>query len=126
MFTSWLLSHAGNNGWVTGSPSGTSGGPAFFMAIDVHTGKTKWKKRKLGAKASFILAGDKMIILDEDGKLLLATVSPDKVTIHAKYNLPESKAWTVPTLAGTTLYVRDRKKVMAVDLSAAPKAAQAS
>ena len=106
---------------------GSSGqNTAFFMAVNVHTGKTKWKKRKVAKKAQCILAGGKMIILDEDGKLVLATVTPEGVTIHAKHNLLESNSWTGPTLAGTTLFVRDRKKIIAVDLSVVPKPEEAS
>jgi len=38
------------------------------------------------------------------------------LTINSTVELLTSNAWTVPTLAGTTLYVRDRKNVMALDL----------
>jgi hypothetical protein len=38
--------------------------------------------------------------------------------VHAKVLMLSPNAWTMPTLAGTQLYVRDRKVIMALDLGA--------
>ncbi|MBS1791370.1 MAG: hypothetical protein JST85_26905 [Acidobacteria bacterium] len=38
--------------------------------------------------------------------------------VLAKAPLLERIAWTVPTLSGTRLYVRDRRSLMALDLAA--------
>jgi hypothetical protein len=98
---------------------GTAGdfGPAFLTALDVKTGKALWQHRGFG-RASLLQAGDKTIILDEDGDLALATMSSARVTIHSEFKLFETTSWTVPTLVGTTLYARDREKVVALDLGA--------
>jgi len=48
--------------------------------------------------------------------LALVTPGADGLTVHSKVQMLESVSWTVPTLVGTRLYVRDRKNVMAVDL----------
>ncbi|HWL93262.1 MAG TPA: PQQ-binding-like beta-propeller repeat protein [Phycisphaerae bacterium] len=90
-------------------------GPAFFAAVNVKTGKFGWKKRGI-TKANSVYADDKLIILDEDGRLYLTKVSPKKIDIISKAQLLEKQAWTVPTLVGKTLYIRDLKKVVAVDL----------
>jgi len=37
--------------------------------------------------------------------------------VHAKAPILTERAWTAPTLVGTTLYVRDRHQIMALDLS---------
>lgn len=97
---------------------GSSGdfGPAFFTAVDVRTGDIMWQDRRLG-RASFIYADGRFIMVDEDGKLVLATPSPEGLTIHSTVELLQPNAWTVPTLVGKTLYVRDRKTIMALDLS---------
>lgn len=99
---------------------GTSGyftGPVAFAAINVKTGKVAWRKRDVvGGKASMLNVNGKLLILDEHGKLLLTSVSPDGVTVHAKHQLTDAVAWTVPTLVGTTLYVRDARDIMALDL----------
>jgi hypothetical protein len=98
---------------------GTAGdfGPAFLTALDVKSGKTLWQHRGFG-RASLLQAGDKTIILDEDGDLALATMTPQGVTIHSEVKLFETTSWTVPTLVGTTLYARDREKIVALDLGA--------
>jgi outer membrane protein assembly factor BamB len=91
-------------------------GPAPFSAINVKTGQIAWQDRSF-AKASPLYADGKFIVLDEDGNLGLATASPEGLKVHAKVALLSQKAWTVPTLVGTKLYVRDRKVIMALELS---------
>lgn len=90
-------------------------GTAPFTAVNVKTGKIAWRDRSI-ARASVISAEGRLIILDEDGNLLLATPTPEGLKVHSKMELLKNNAWTVPTLAGTRLYVRDRKTVMALDL----------
>jgi hypothetical protein len=90
-------------------------GPAFFTALDVKTGQLLWQERGF-AKASFIYADGKLIILDEDGHLALATVSPEGLKVLSKIELMKSNAWTVPSLVGTRLYIRDRKTIVALEL----------
>ncbi len=96
---------------------GSSGemSPSFFSAINVKTGDVAWRKRDF-AKATCVYADGKFIILDEDGVLGLATATPDEFKIHSKVKLCEPKAWTVPTLVGKTLYIRDQNRIMALNV----------
>jgi len=96
---------------------GSSGdfGTAPFTAINVKTGQVLWRDRSL-SRASFVFADGRFVILDEDGHLALAMPTPEGLKIQAKVELLTNNAWTVPTLVGTTLYVRDRKTIMALDL----------
>jgi hypothetical protein len=57
-----------------------------------------------------------VILLDEDGNLALATVTPKGMTVHSKCKVGETYAWAAPTLVGRTLYIRDRKHIMALDI----------
>ncbi|HZS04454.1 MAG TPA: PQQ-binding-like beta-propeller repeat protein [Blastocatellia bacterium] len=97
---------------------GSSGdfGPAPLTAVDVRTGNVVWQDRSF-PKSTFVYADGKLILLDEDGNLALATLSPQGMKVISKASVLTSKAWTAPTLAGTKLYVRDRKMMMAFDLS---------
>lgn len=99
---------------------GSSGdfGPAFLMGVQVDGGKAVFRDRTL-AKANVVRAGDKLLVLDETGKLALARCGPDKVELVSTVQLLEDKAWTVPTLVGNRLYLRDYKTIMALDLSKA-------
>jgi outer membrane protein assembly factor BamB len=96
---------------------GSSGdfGPAPFTALDAQTGALLWRDRSIG-RASFLYADGKFILLDEDGNLYLATPAKAGLTILAKAALLSNRAWTPPTLTGTTLYLRDQKVVLALDL----------
>ncbi|UCG34201.1 MAG: PQQ-like beta-propeller repeat protein [Phycisphaerales bacterium] len=90
---------------------------AFVVAIDVHTGKRLWIDRNFNW-TTFLNLGDKLLLLDEEGRLALATPTADGLTIHTEYEIPEWRTYTCPTLAGTTLYLRDRRQIMALDLGA--------
>ena len=90
-------------------------GPAFFSAVNVKTGEMAFQDRSF-PKANFVYADGKLIILDEDGNLALATVSPIGLKVISKVSVMKNLAWTVPTLVGTKLYVRDRRTIAAFDL----------
>ncbi|MGB0715335.1 MAG: PQQ-binding-like beta-propeller repeat protein [Phycisphaerae bacterium] len=94
-------------------------GPAFFAGVDVETGEILWKKRGF-SKANCVMIGRRIILLDEDGQLALTKVSSKKIRVRSKHQLLNRNAWTVPTLVGSTLYIRDRKTMMALDLSVLP------
>jgi outer membrane protein assembly factor BamB len=96
---------------------GSSGdfGPAPLTALDAKTGKVLWQDRAF-PKATFLYADGKLIAVDEDGNLSLATVSPAGLKLLSRVTLLRSNAWTAPALAGTVLYVRDRHSLMALDL----------
>jgi outer membrane protein assembly factor BamB len=101
---------------------GSSGdfGPAPLTAINVKTGEIKWQERTF-PKASFVYADGKCVVLDEEGDLSLATFSPEGAKVISRVSLLSSNAWTAPTLAGSKLYVRDRKSIMALDLGDSKK-----
>ena len=97
---------------------GSSGdfGPAFFAAVNVKTGEIAYQDRSF-PKSNFVLADGKLIILDEDGNLALATATPTELKVISKVSVLKNLAWTAPTLVGTKLYLRDRRTITALDLS---------
>ncbi len=90
-------------------------GPAFLAAVDVATGELAFRQRGF-SKANLLVTGDKIIILDEDGNLAIGTASPEGIEVHSQAKVLERVAWTVPTLVGTRLFVRDRKQMKAFEL----------
>ena len=90
-------------------------GPAFLSAMNVKTGAIAWQDRSF-SRAQLLYADNKMILLDEDGTLGLATVSPQGLQVLSRAPILENRAWTPPTLIGKTLYVRDRRTMAAYDL----------
>ncbi|HJT26156.1 MAG TPA: PQQ-binding-like beta-propeller repeat protein [Pyrinomonadaceae bacterium] len=97
---------------------GSSGdfGPAFFAAVNVKTGEIAYQDRTF-PKSNLLLADGKLIILDEDGNLALATATSSALKVISKVSVLKNLAWTVPTLVGTKLYLRDRRTITALDLS---------
>jgi len=90
-------------------------GPSFLTAVDVVSGQIKWQDRSF-SRSQLLLADGKIILLDEDGTLGLATVSPEGLKVLGRASVLQNISWTPPTLSGTTLYVRDRKNIAAFNL----------
>ena len=86
-----------------------------FTALNMKTGKVLWQDRQLG-RASSVYADGKFIVLQEDGTLMLASMTPKKLTVHAKAKLFEGRAWTGPILDGKRLYIRNREEIMAFEI----------
>jgi hypothetical protein len=74
-----------------------------------------WQNRDF-ARSTFLHADGKLIILDEDGNLGLAKPDRKGLNVLTRAAVLTNKAWTTPTLVGTTLYLRDRARMMALDL----------
>jgi outer membrane protein assembly factor BamB len=91
-------------------------GPGLISAVDLKSGNVAWQDRSF-ARAQLLYADGKLIVLDEDGTLGLATVTPQGLKVLAKASVLQHLAWTPPTLVGTMLYVRDRQTITAFDLS---------
>ncbi|MEO8027808.1 MAG: PQQ-binding-like beta-propeller repeat protein [Bryobacteraceae bacterium] len=94
--------------------NGDSGG-GVLTAFNVKTGKLAFQDRNI-ARSGILYADGKFILLDEDGNLMLATGSETGMNVISKAQVAVSLARTPPTLSGTTLFVRDRKTIQALDL----------
>lgn len=112
-----LRVHVANPVRVGDTIYGSSGdfGPTFFSALDVRTGATRWQERDV-AKASMIHADGKFIMLNEQGELLLARPGDAGLQVLASAQILTPPSWTPPSLAGTTLYLRDRHHALALSL----------
>ena len=90
-------------------------GPSFVTAADVRTGAVVWQERGF-ARANLVAMGEKLLLLDEDGVLALVTPGPTGLTVHGKADVLDTKSWTVPTVAGARVFLRDRAVIKAIDL----------
>jgi outer membrane protein assembly factor BamB len=107
------VTSVGLGDYVFGS-TGTMG-PSFFAAVNVKDGNIAWRERDF-AKATCVYADGRFIILDENGELGLASATPEAFSVHSKVKLLDKSAWTVPTVVGKTLFARDKKNILALDL----------
>ena len=77
-----------------------------LSCLDWETGREEWASRDL-RKGSLLLAGDRLLALDETG--LLAAIKPDRraFTPLAKARVLPGRCWTTPVLADGLLYARN-------------------
>jgi hypothetical protein len=85
------------------------------VGVDANNGNLLWSQPH---KVEYGLNTSTPVWGDEDGHLLLSTVTPEGLKVISKVALLSNQSWTVPALVGTRLYLRDRKNIMAVDLGA--------
>jgi hypothetical protein len=85
--------------------------------LDVATGKTKWQQRGF-QKGSLLLADGHLIVLGEYGKLALVEATPAGYKEKAGVQILKGKCWTMPTLAGGKLYLRNQSEMLCLDITA--------
>lgn len=94
---------------------GSTGDPCCVIAIRAETGEVAWQEQGLSL-ANVVAADGKLVLLDYEGVLGLATARPGAWKVSSKVSMLEREAFTAPTLAGTSLYLRDQKRILALDL----------
>jgi enterochelin esterase-like enzyme/outer membrane protein assembly factor BamB len=100
--------------FVYGSIGGNS--ISVLTAFDWKTGEIAWRKRGFH-KAQALYADGKFLFLDEAGQLVLTRVSPTGLEVLDSAEVTESVSWTLPTLVGTRLYLRDKEQILALELA---------
>ena len=88
-------------------------GPKSFDAIDIGSGEFKWRRRDF-AKCGLVLIGNHLLMLAEDGRLILARVDENGITVQSESSLLNHPAWTMPTVVGKRIFLRDDEKIIAV------------
>jgi outer membrane protein assembly factor BamB len=86
-----------------------------LRCVEFKTGKVKWDKPGLG-KGSLLIADGRLIVLGEQGMLVLAQATPKGYVEEARWQALEDTCWSVPVLANGLLYLRNERRLMAVDL----------
>ena len=89
---------------------------SMFGAVNWRTGETAWKERDFPG-AQVLYADGRIILIDENGQVAMLRASPEGPKVLCTAQVLENVSWTVPTLVDTTLYVRDRKRIVALDLA---------
>ncbi len=87
-----------------------------FRAIELRTGKVRWSEERFGA-GTVTLAGDRLVILRENGELVLAAASPDGFKPLARARILPGAVRAYPALSDGVLFARnDSNTLIAVDL----------
>jgi hypothetical protein len=88
---------------------------ATLKCVDAGTGEEKWRQRGF-QKGSLLIADGHLVILSEAGLLLLAEASPAAFKEEGRMQVLEGRTWTMPSLAGGRLYLRNQKEMVALSL----------
>jgi|TARA_B100001750_G_C15469058_1_gene578751 outer membrane protein assembly factor BamB len=103
------------NGYLYGYHGRQEYSPAF-RAVDLETGSVAWTVDRFGG-GTVILAGNSLLILRERGELVLANATPAAFQPLASAQILEGIVRAFPALANGTLFARNERELVAVELS---------
>ncbi len=90
----------------------------ILTCMEFSTGEVRWRERGFN-RGSVAAADGMLLILGERGTLALAKASPDAYEEVARVEeILEARTWTVPTIAGGRLYLRNEQELLCLNLKA--------
>ncbi|MDF1755005.1 MAG: PQQ-like beta-propeller repeat protein [Verrucomicrobiales bacterium] len=87
------------------SLNGTTHRPTELVCTDLKTGDTVWSKEGYGSGG--VVAADDIVIVFDQGELLLFKASPEKFESLHRQKVLEGKCWTAPAIANGKIYCRN-------------------
>jgi outer membrane protein assembly factor BamB len=86
-----------------------------LRCVEFKTGAVKWDKAGLG-RGSLVVADGRLIVLGEQGQLVLADATPEGYRERARWRALDGTCWSVPVLANGRLHLRNERRLLALDL----------
>jgi hypothetical protein len=83
-------------------------------------GAIKWKEDfELGPGGALVRAGDKLILMGDDGVLRLVRATPEKAELLSEVEVfaGDSQVWSTPLVYGGRLYAKGEKAFVCFDIS---------
>jgi outer membrane protein assembly factor BamB len=103
-----------HGGYLFGFHGRQEFGPSL-RAVELATGQVRWSEDRFMA-GSVTLAGDRLIVLRENGELIMAPASPDGFKPLARAQILPDTVRAFPAIAGGLLYARGEKSLVCLDL----------
>lgn len=103
------------DGFLYGVDGRQDGPPGRLRCIEPKTGKIQWTKEDFGV-ANLVVADGKLVIVKDDGVLVLASASPKAYHELGRARLSQSTTRALPALSNGLLYVRDTSALKCIDL----------
>jgi len=90
---------------------------SILAAISLETGERAWKGGRYGNGQLVLLPDqDLLLVMSEEGDLVLVAAAPDKHTELTRFKAIEGKTWNHPVLVGDLLIVRNGEEMAAFTL----------
>ena len=77
-----------------------------FLCLDAATGEQRWTTKPFGKYWSMVAGGDRLLVLDETGELLLVEPSPEEFRLIDRRQVADN-AWAHLAVVGDEVFVRD-------------------
>ena len=79
---------------------------AILACVDARTGALKWKGGRYGY-GQLLLAGDHLVVLTEEGDVVLVRAVPEGHQELARFSAIEGRTWNIPAIDNGLLLVRN-------------------
>ena len=90
----------------------------ILVCLDPHTGKRRWKKGRYG-HGQLILVDDVLLIMSEQGDVILVEANPEAHVELARMSVFDSKTWNPHAFAAPYLLVRTDSEAICYELKLA-------
>ncbi len=90
-----------------------------LKCLALPTGDVKWSEPMIGGMGALTAAGDRLVIMQGSGELLVVQATPDRYKPLARAQVLGGRNWTVPVLSNGRLYCRNaRGDLVCLDVAA--------
>jgi outer membrane protein assembly factor BamB len=88
---------------------------SILASVNAETGELNWKGGRYGY-GQLVLAGDHLVVLTEEGDVVLVNATPARHQELARFTAIEGKTWNHPVIADGKLLVRNMQEMAAFDI----------
>lgn len=89
----------------------------IFACVNLEDGKREWKRGRYGNGQVLLLPEkEQLLVLSEDGELVLLRATPEKHTELARFQVLEGRTWNHPVLVKNRLYVRNAEEAACFEM----------
>jgi outer membrane protein assembly factor BamB len=79
-----------------------------FFALDAKSGRVLWLgPPRQASNTAIVKAGNLLLLLDDDGELIVARSSRNGFEPLKRYTVADSATWAQPTVSGNRIFVKD-------------------
>jgi outer membrane protein assembly factor BamB len=84
----------------------------ILACVDAESGDLKWKGGRYGY-GQLLLAGGHLVVLTEEGDVVLVRATPEKLQEVARFSALKGKTWNIPAISDGVLLVRNEVEMAA-------------